>query len=82
MTPPKKRPVAENKAPKEVEQDIPLTKEMFSAQMQRLIERARAAGLNPIQTMAKTYVRQGMSIIEGLMASLENEDISKKSKKE
>ena len=68
----------ENEAPKEVGQDAPLTKEEFAAQMQRLTERARAAGLNPIQTMVHTYAKRGMSIIEGLLASLENEDGPKK----
>jgi hypothetical protein len=78
--------LVENEAPKEqvpgqaIEpQEAPLTKEMFSAQMQRLTERAKAAGLNPIQTLAKTYVKQGMVIIEALLASLE-EDRSKKKK--
>ncbi len=82
---------AESEAPKEVEQapgqaiepaqeDAPLTKEQFAAQMQQLIERARAAGLNPIHTMAKTYVERGRAVLEGLLASLENEDISKKKK--
>ena len=73
--PDKKSPIAENEVPKE---DAPLTKEEFAAQMQRLTERARAAGLQPLKTLANTYLRQGMTILEGFLASLENADISKK----
>mgnify|MGYP001579455470 CR=1 FL=1 len=62
----------------EPDQDTPLTQEQFAAQMQRLAERARAAGLNPLQTMAQTYARRGMAILEGLLASLESDDSSKK----
>ena len=69
-----KPPIAE-KGP---EQDAPLTKEEFTTSLQRLIERARAAGLHPIHTMAKTYAKQGMTILEGLLASLENANSEKK----
>lgn len=62
------------------EEDAPLTKEEFAAQMHLLTERARAAGLNPIQTMAQSYVRQGMVILDGLLASLENNASSEKKK--
>lgn len=80
MPPDEKPPIAENDVPKEAEHDAPLTKEEFAEQMQRLAERARAAGLNPIQTMARTYIKHGMTIIEGLLESLENVDGSKKKK--
>ncbi len=70
---PDEKPTAENEV-----QDAPLTKEEFSAQMQRLTERAKAAGLNPLQTLAQTYAKRGMCIIEGLLASLENEAPKKK----
>ena len=72
-----KRPIAENEVPKE---DVPLTKEQFATQLQRLTERARAAGLNPLKAMAQTYARQGRAILEGILASLENEESSKKKK--
>lgn len=88
--PDENRTLAEDEAPEEVDQvsgqvvesaqDGPLTKEMFSAQMQRLTERARAAGLHPIQTLAHTYAKRFVAIIEGLLTALENEDISKKKK--
>ena len=79
------RTIVENESPKEQdvpkEQDMHLTKEMFITQLQQLIERAKAAGLHPIQTMAKAYVKQGTTILEGLLSSLENENTSKKKRK-
>ena len=81
MPPDKKRPIDEDEAPKEVEQDGPLTKEAFSAEMGRLAERARAAGLNPIRAMAQTYARQGLAVVEGLLVALENKDNAKKKEK-
>ena len=69
-----KHPIAENG----LEQEAPLTKEEFTVQLQRLIERARAAGLHPIHAMAKSYARQVMNIVEGLLASLENASSTKK----
>ena len=80
MSPDEQRPIAENEVPEEVEQDAPLTKEAFAAQIQRLAERARAAGFNPIRAMAQTYAKQGLAIVEGLLVALENENNSKKKK--
>ena len=77
MSPDEKHPIAE-KGPG---QEAPLTKEEFAAQMQQLTKRARAAGLNPIQTLAHTYTKQFMAIVEGLLASLENANSAKKKKK-
>ncbi len=74
MSPDKKRPIAEDEAP----QDAPLTQEEFEAQMQQLTERARADGLKPIKVMAKTYVKQGISILEGFLDSLEAGSSKKK----
>ena len=73
MSTDEKRPTAENEV-----QEAPLTKEEFAAQMQRLTERARAAGLNPIQTMVKTYANLGMAMLNGILSSLESDDSSKK----
>ena len=73
-----KRPITKNETPKEVEQDVPLTKEMLIAQMQRLTERARAVGLNPIHTMARTYTNRFLGILDGLLSSLGSDDKSKK----
>ena len=71
-----KRPTVEEPA-----QDAPLTMEQFTAQMQRLTERARDAGLKPLKTMTRTYARRFMGIIEGFLASLESDDSSKKKEK-
>ena len=71
--PSERRPIAEKEALKEVEQDAPLTKEIFEAHLQRLIERARAAGLNPVRTLARTYAKRGLAILDGLLSALENE---------
>ncbi len=62
-------------------QDAPLTKETFAAQWQQLIERARAAGLNPIQMLVKAYAKRGEAILGSLLAALEDEDSSKGRKK-
>ena len=82
MPPAKERPIAENEA-----QDAPLTQEEYDAQMLSLNERARAAGLNPMQALAHTYVRQGAATvrqgvakIEDFFMSLEGNDNSKKKK--
>ena len=73
--------------PKETEQDAPLTQEEYDAQMLRLNERARAAGLNTMQAMAHTYIRQGAATVrqgvaklEDFLTSLEGDDSSKKKK--
>ena len=85
MLPDETRPTAENEAQKvvvtsEPAKDAPLTQEEFAIEMQRLTERARAAGLSPLHTMAQTYLRQGMVILEGVVASLDTDDSSKKKK--
>ena len=69
---------AESEQAVEPAQVVPLTKETFSAQIQRLTERAKAAGWSPLHTMVQTYVKRGMAVIEGLLTGLENEDSSKK----
>ena len=46
--------------------------------MQRLTERAKAAGLNPIQTMLHSYASRGRAIINSLLGALENADSAKK----
>lgn len=76
-----KRPIAKKEAPKEARQDAPLTQEMFAAQMQRLAERARKAGLNPLKTMAQTYANRGMDIIDGLLEALDTGASQKKKRK-
>lgn len=58
-------------------QDAPLTQEEYAAQLQRLIERGKAAGLKPAQTMIRTYARKVMSIFESALDALESDDSPK-----
>ena len=78
MAPDEKRPIEEKEAPA---QDAPLTKEAFSAEMEQLAERARAAGLSPLRAMVQTYASQGRAILQGLLAGLETADNAKKKEK-
>ena len=82
MSPDEERPIVVPVAP-----DAPLTQEQYDAQMQQLTERGRAAGLNLVQALAHTYVRQGTATLrqgvaklEDFLTSLESSDISKKKK--
>ena len=58
--------------------DGPLTTDEFTAQFNRLADRARAAGIRPLLTMDRAYVRQGMAIIESLLQSLDEGNSKKK----
>ena len=69
MSPDKKRPIAENEVPKVDD-------------LQHLVERAKAAWLNPLRTLAETYVSRVRAIAEGVLDSLENNEDSPKKKKE
>jgi hypothetical protein len=51
--------------------DLPMTKDEFTASLDQLVERARSAGIRPLQIMAATYVKQGMSMIDGLLGAFE-----------
>jgi len=53
------------------DKEPPLTAELFSATLTELVTRARAAGLRPIQMMFGSYVKQGMSMVDGLLGALE-----------
>ena len=68
MPPNEKPPVAENEAPNKDD-------------LQHLIERAKAAWLNPLRTLAETYVRQVRATAESVLASLGNDDSPKKKEK-
>ena len=82
MSSDKTRTLAEDEAPKEVEQDDgPLTKEVFVAKVHELTERARAAGLNPLRLLVQAYRKRGTAILAGLLDSLGNEDVPKKKRK-
>ncbi len=60
--------------------DDPLTQEEYATQIQRLTERARAAGLKPVQIMTRTYAKLVMDGLESLVASLEGDSSPKKKK--
>ena len=67
MPPDEKHPISENEAPKVDD-------------LQHLVERAKAVWLTPLQTMFQSYAKQGRVILGGILASLENEESSKKKK--
>ena len=64
---PKEEPKEETKE----EQVLPLTSEEFGSALADLIERARAAGMRPLQIMAATYMKQSIAMVDGLLAALE-----------
>ena len=69
-----------NEKPKEEtkeEQVLPLTSEEFGSALADLIERARAAGMRPLQIMAATYMKQSIAMVDGLLAALEGGDKEK-----
>lgn len=78
MTTDEKPPVAKKKARKATKKEAPMTQEQFTAEMHELTERARAAGLSPVKAMAQNYVRQGASVLESFLASMENANTPKK----
>ena len=55
-----------------------MTQEQFSAQMTELTERARAAGLRPIQAMITTYFKLGVTMLDKMLEGLEPENSPKK----
>ena len=65
--------VADEKPKEETkeEQVLPLTSEEFGSALADLIERARAAGMRPLQIMAATYMKQSIAMVDGLLAALE-----------
>lgn len=70
--------MAENEAPKKVEgpssegaKAAPMTSEEFSAALEQLTARAKAAGLRPLQVMLASYAKQGMVVLDNLLASFE-----------
>lgn len=64
--------------PTENTEETPITREEFRAQMQRLTSRAKAAGLKPIEEMAHSYARQGMTVLESLLQAFEEGSKAKK----
>ena len=74
--------MSENEEPKKIEQtsqpDALMTQEQFTAQLTQLTERAKAAGLRPIQAMLTSYIKQGMNMLDKMLEGLEPVDSSKK----
>lgn len=65
--------------PEELGKDeLPFTAEEFADSLAELKDRARAAGLKPVRMMLTSYLNQGLSMIDGLLDSME--DPKKKSK--
>jgi len=52
----------------------PLTAEEFSTALDRLVERARTAGVQPFRVMIASYAMRGMSMIEGLLGGLDDKN--------
>ena len=77
--------MAEKEVPKKTEeapglapaQDAPLTREELVAKLEQFSARARAAGISPLQMMARSYAERGMKVLDGLLSALE-EDAPKK----
>lgn len=59
------------------EQAAILTTEEFSAALDQLFVRAKAAGVRPLQVMAMAYAKQGMAVLGGLLAALEEGNAKK-----
>ena len=49
----------------------PLTAEEFREAFDRLVKRARAAGVRPLEVLAKTYLQQGVAMLDSMLAPLE-----------
>jgi len=64
---------AEAPVPAAVDGILPLTSEQFKEAFHELIERGKAAGVRPFQVMASAYVRQGMSLIDSVLGSFEDD---------
>ena len=68
-------------APKKKDADIPITAQEFQDALDTLFERAKAAGLRPIQVMGRTYARKGLEVFDRMLAALEGDDEKEKKKK-
>lgn len=49
----------------------PMSSAEFSATLDQLMTRAKAAGVRPLQVMATSYAKQGLAMLDGLLASLD-----------
>ena len=53
------------------DQAPPLTAEEFGEALDKLFNRAREAGVRPLQTLAATYAKAGLGILDSLLSALE-----------
>lgn len=66
-------------APKPAAPKAKDVQEELADSLDKLIARARAAGVRPLQLMVAAYAKQGLDILDGLLAALE-EGAEKKGK--
>lgn len=48
-----------------------LTREEFAAKLEALSARAKAAGMSPLQEMARSYAERGLKVLDSLLSGLE-----------
>ena len=58
----------------EEEETDPITPTEFVESLGELKDKAKAAGLRPIRKMLSSYVSQGLSVVDGLLESLEGKN--------
>lgn len=80
-TPEVEQPVPKKAAKVAKVEDAPMTKEEVVAQMKRLGDRAKAAGLSPLKILVETYAKRGMTIVESLFDALEDAEDKPKGKR-
>jgi len=58
-----------------VEDDsVPLSPTEFVESLGELKDKAKAAGIRPIQKMVTSYISQGLAMVDGLLESLEGKN--------
>ena len=70
-------PPAKPEVPKKA-QAPSLTSQEFSESLDKLFARAREAGVRPLQVMATSYAKQGLALLDGFFAALEEGTEKKK----
>lgn len=70
--PPEEEPPAPVEPEKPKSSLIPsMTVNEYNTSLNELRERAKAAGLRPMQIMLASYLSQGLSVVDGLLEALE-----------
>jgi len=69
-SPEEELPVAPTEEPGKDE--LPFTAEEFAVSLTELKDKARAAGLRPVRMMLTSYLNQGLSMVDGLLNSMED----------